>query len=371
LKVLHFFKTYFPETYGGIEQVIFQLIESGQKYGVDATVLTLSNLNDPDIVNVGGHQVFRIPRDFELASTGFSWRSILTFRKMAKEVDVIHLHFPWPFMDLVLLLSGTKKPVVVSYHSDIVRQKWLLLFYKPLMYLFLRRVDVLVVASPNYFKSSATLNLYREKVRVIPYGLDKASYPLGSSDNIDQWEKILPNKFFLFVGVLRYYKGLHILIDALAYRDLPVVVVGSGPVREELERKAKQLGLKNIIFIGFCSDEDKVSLLKLCYGFIFPSHLRSEAFGISLLEAAMFEKPMISCEIGSGTTYINIHNETGIVVPPSDPIALHHAMIELWEDSDKATRMGQAAGKRYEELFTVEKMSKAYSNIYLELTKNL
>src|SRR5690606_38814370 len=141
------------------------------------------------------------------------------------------------------------------------------------------------------------------------------------------WKNKLPDPFFLFIGVLRYYKGLHILLKAIENTALPVVIAGSGPEEKKLMQMAQNLKLTNVFFLGEISEVDKMALLQLCYAFVFPSHLRSEAFGISLLESAMMGKPMISCETGTGTSFINLHNDTGFVVPPNDPDALYKAMI--------------------------------------------
>jgi rhamnosyl/mannosyltransferase len=184
---------------------------------------------------------------------------------------------------------------------------------------------------------------------------------------LQYWQKKLGQKFFLFVGVLRYYKGLHILIEAAQGIDYPIVIVGSGLIEHELKAQAVKLGLRNIHFLGQLSDEDKVALLTLSYGVLFPSHLRSEAFGISLLEGAMYGKPMISSEIGTGTTFINIADETGLVVPPSDPIALRQAMQYLWEHPEQAAEMGRQAEARYWKYFTAGDMVNAYSKLYQEL----
>jgi len=149
----------------------------------------------------------------------------------------------------------------------------------------------------------------------------------------------------------------------------PVVIVGSGPVETELKKHAAQLGLKHVHFLGMLPDEDKVALLQLCYGVVFPSHLRSEAFGISLLEGAMYGKPMISSEIGTGTTFVNIGGETGLVVPPSDPAALRQAMRYLWEHPDEAAEMGKRAEERYWKFFTAEQMVRSYAELYNDLLK--
>jgi glycosyltransferase involved in cell wall biosynthesis len=130
---------------------------------------------------------------------------------------------------------------------------------------------------------------------------------------------------------------------------------------------AQCLSLQNIHFLGTLPDEDKIALLELCSAVVFPSHLRSEAFGISLLEGAMFGKPLISSEIGTGTSYVNIHGRTGIVVPPSDPTALLRAIREVWHDPNLARKLGAQAEARYWELFTADRMVASYVGVYREL----
>lgn len=365
MRVLHFFKTYLPETVGGIEQVIYQLCESTRPFGVDSEVLTLSN--EPGELMVGGHRVHRAKLDLHLASTGFSFSALGRLKALASQADLIHYHFPWPFMDVLHFAARIDKPFVVSYHSDIVRQKYLLQLYRPLMRRFLERADCIVAASPNYLESSEVLNQYRDKTRVIPYGLDQTSYPQPAPERLLHWQRLLGPRFFLFVGVLRYYKGLHVLLEAMVGSDYPLVIAGAGPMEQELRNQAAALGLSNIHFVGRIDEEDKSALLQLCSAFVFPSHLRSEAFGISLLEAAMFGKPMISCEIGSGTSYINQHDETGLVIPPDDPLALREAMNQLWNNPVQACEMGVRAAERYQALFSAERMGQQMADLYQEL----
>jgi rhamnosyl/mannosyltransferase len=215
--------------------------------------------------------------------------------------------------------------------------------------------------------TSPVLNRYREKVVEITYGLNKSAYPIPTPERLESWRSKLGSKFFLFVGVLRYYKGLHILLEAMQGTDYPVVIMGSGPVETELKEYALHLNLKNIYFLGALPDEDKVALIQLCYAVVFPSHLRSEAFGLSLLEGAMFGKPMISSEIGTGTSYINVDNETGVVVPPSNPDAFREAMRFLWDNPSIAAEMGRQAELRYWALFTANQMATSYAALYRKL----
>lgn len=367
MRVLHFYKTYYPDSVGGIEQVIRQLCVGTTRLGVTNTVLSLSRHKDLAPIQFDGHTVQRVPVNFEIASNACSVQALGALARMAREADVVHYHFPWPFMDLAHFMARVDKPTVVSYHSDIVRQKRWLRLYQPLKHRFLESVDAIVAASPNYLASSRVLARYRDKTRVITYGLDKTTYPNVEPCRLAHWRAKVGPKFFLFVGVLRYYKGLHFLLEAAQGLDYPIVIVGTGPEETALKEQAARLGLKHVIFTGALEEADKAALLSLCYALAFPSHLRSEAFGISLLEGAMYGKPMISCEIGTGTTYINRDGETGLAVPPSDPAALRDAMQQLWNDPELARRMGARAEQRYHELFTSEQMASNYTALYQEL----
>ncbi|MFS2224268.1 glycosyltransferase family 4 protein [Pantoea sp. B65] len=369
MKILHFYKSYYPDSFGGIEQFIFQLSEAGISRGIVSTILSLSSRTDIDQRLIGSNNVHYATTNFEIASTPFSFAAIAQFKQLAAEADIIHYHFPYPFMDMVHFITHVNKTCVVSYHSDIVKQKLALKIYTPLMNRFLRSVDCIVAASPNYVTTSPTLQKFLPKVMVIPYGLNKNLYPEADEKHLHRWRQRLGERFFLFIGTFRYYKGLHILLDALKETGFPMVIVGAGPIEAKLKKQARRLGLENIYFLGALPDEDKVALLRLCYSVVFPSHLRSEAFGITLLEGAMFGKPMISSEIGTGTTYINIDKQTGLVVPPSDAAALRAAMVALWNNPLLAGYYGENAAKRFQALFTSERMAESYIALYQHLMK--
>jgi glycosyltransferase involved in cell wall biosynthesis len=371
MKVLHFYKTYLPDSIGGIEQAINQIARSSVKLGVTTTVMSLSSKLGERVVEVDGHLVHRCRTTIDVASTPFSISAFYHFRKLAQQADLIHYHFPYPFADILHFVCGINKPCVVTYHSDIVKQENLLKLYRPLQNRFLKSMGAVVAGSPNYLHSSSVLSRLKDKVEVIPYGLDKNSYPVPDSSVLNKWKSLFGDKFFLYIGVLRYYKGLHILIDAAKKSNHPVLIVGAGPVEKKLKKQAVKAGLKNIHFLGFVNDVDKVALLTLAYALVFPSHLRSEAFGISLLEGAMYGKPLISCEIGTGTTFINIDKETGLVVPPNDADALHQAIDYIWNNPKEAALMGEKAEARYWKLFTAEKMAKSYTRLYHKLLNGL
>lgn len=367
MKIIHFYKNALPESVGGVEQVINQIARGTGALGVKNTVLSLSNSPSDHPTPMHGYELITIQRNFELASNGFSWQSVNSFKILTARADLIHYHFPWPFADLIHQLIKPNIPTIVTYHSDIIRQKLLLKLYRPLKRKFLNSVDHIVATSPNYLLTSNVLQQFSQKSSVIPIGLDFHSYPSPDLEQVKFYQSLFGARFFLFIGAFRYYKGLEFLIEAAKASSLPIVIAGSGHTEEEFKAVARKLHLRNVFFVGQVSEENKSALLEACYGVILPSHLRSEAFGVTLLEGAMFGKPLISCEIGTGTTYINIHQLTGLVTPPADPKALANAMTWLWEHPEKAKQMGQRARERYETLFTAKQMSQSYFELYQKL----
>jgi rhamnosyl/mannosyltransferase len=201
-------------------------------------------------------------------------------------------------------------------------------------------------------------------------GIDERSYPHAGDDGIIRRLGLDDGgPFFLFIGVLRYYKGLHYLIRAAANVNARIVIAGTGPEDEALHEFASEAGAQNVIFSGQISDEEKVALLQHCKALVLPSHLRSEAYGMVLVEAAMFGKPMISCEIGTGTSFVNADGETGFVVSPEIPDALAHAMNRFLEEDALAVRMGRTARARYELLFSGEALGREYAKLFREVAE--
>ena len=367
LRVLHVYKTYYPDTTGGVEKVLQQLVRSLASIGVESRLLVLSADPHPAQLSMPGVTVVRCQTTLAVASNPMSISALGEFRRQLAWADVVHYQFPWPFGDLLHLLCAGRKPSVVSYQSDIVRQKNLMRLYRPLMQRFLARVDQVCATSPSYRDTSPVLSQLQKSVQIIPNGLDPDMCLPASESVLNQWRARLGEGFLLFVGVLRYYKGLHTLIEAAAGLNAPVVIAGSGPEAASLKALARQLGATRVHFLGHITDEDKSALLQLCAGFVFPSHLRSEAFGMSLVEASIYAKPMVSCEIGTGTSYVNLHGVTGLTVPPEDPVALRAALRQLLENPEQAQAMGRAARQRYEGNFTGHRMAQAYLQVYRQL----
>ncbi|MDX9943584.1 MAG: glycosyltransferase [Azonexus sp.] len=362
MKVLHFYRTYFPDTQGGLEEAIRQICASTQSHGVESRVLTLSPQPVPAVLHRPEGEVHRAQLIAEPASCSMGLGVFPRFRELQDWADVVHYHFPWPFADVVRLWSRSNKPSVVTYHSDIVRQRWLGRLYRPLMSRFLSRATRIVATSPNYARTSTVLQRYQDKLTVIPLGLDEQGYPSLDTALAADVETRFGREFFLFIGVLREYKGLQFLIEAAKDLPFPVVIAGSGP--QEATLKAQALGSGNVHFVGRVSDELKVALLHTCRAVVLPSHLRSEAFGVFLLEGAMLGKPMITAETGTGTSFVNVHEETGLVCRPADADSLRQAMLRLHVEPAFCQRAGDNARQRFCQLFTAEVMGREYANLY-------
>lgn len=367
MKVLQFYRTYFPETQGGLEEAIRQICHSTSQLGVEQRILTMAHVPKVETLELPEATVIRVPLQAEPAACSMGAAMFKVYREQAEWADVIQAHHPWPFADLVHLLSGVNKPLVLTYHSDIVRQKTIERLYSPLRTLFYRKVSRFVATSPNYAKSSPVLQSLTKGPDVIPLGLSEECYPPATEQALRLVRETYGQNFFLFIGVLRYYKGLHNLVKAAAINGLPVVIAGDGPERERLKAMAEELGATNIQFAGYVSDDIKQALFQCSRAVVFPSSERSEAFGVTLLEGQLNSKPLISCEIGTGTSYVNLNGETGIVVPPNNPAALANAMSELDTHPAQANAMGEAAKRRMDALFSGQEVGRAYLELYRQL----
>ena len=364
MRVLHVYKSYYPDSFGGIEQVVFQLARGLRSLDVESRILTLTDNSSVPVLHRPEGDVHRFPITFSVASNPVSLGALRGCREHMRWADVIHYQFPWPFGDLLHLLHGRGRPSVVSYQSDVVRQKALLLAYRPLMRRFLASVGAVAATSPNYVATSPVLAGLRRHVDIVPNGIDETALPAVDERVLRAWRERLGHRFFLFVGVLRYYKGVDVLLRAAADVDQTVVIAGAGPESDSLKALAARLDLRNVHFLGEVNERDKVALYTLAHAFVFPSNLRSEAFGMSLVEASLFGKPMITCEIGTGTSFINLDGVTGYTVAPDNVDALARAMRRLADEPERAARMGRAARARYEAVLRGSTMAESYVKIY-------
>jgi glycosyltransferase involved in cell wall biosynthesis len=355
MKVLHVYRTYYPDQPSGIAEAIRQTCLATRPLGVESTIFTLSpnwrNCRAAPEAKVIRERSWAAPSSCDLGGPG----AFRTFKRLAAETDVIHYHEPWPFGDLLHLAARPQATAVMTWHSDVVRQKAFRLLYAPLLRATARKMSLIAATSPAYLQTSPVLSdaSLRGKVRVVPLGISEEAVPPPAKTHFSSFAPS-DEPFILFLGALRYYKGVDILLDAAKRTKGTIVIAGGGPERRRLRRRTLSEGIKNVLFLDHVDEPVKMALLRSCRALVLPSHLRSEAFGLALVEAAMCAKPMISCEIGTGTSFVNIDGETGVVTPPASPGALADAMQQLLDDDGLAGRLGTGARQRYERLFSGE-----------------
>lgn len=375
MKVLHIYRTYYPDPPGGLQQAIRQIAAGCQPLGVESMVYTLSPTPHPIRIERPEATVCRAHSYWAPASCDLGGvDAFKLFAECAEWADVLHFHYPWPFADVLNLLPSTRHKVkVMTYHSDIVKQKVLGKLYAPLMRYTLGNMDAVVATSPRYAHTSPVLSRHvaPDRLHVIPLCMSDSTLEPESlaPTNVIERLGLTSRPFVLSLGVLRAYKGLHVLVEAANDVAGTLVIAGSGPEEANLRSQVARLGVHNVVFAGQVSETEKHALLRHCAALVLPSHLRSEAYGMVLLEAAMHAKPMISCEIGTGTSYVNQDGETGFVVPPEEPAALAQAINRLLAHPALSQEMGQRALERYQRHFTPNVMADLYFNLYQELLK--
>ena len=354
MRVVHVGKYYWPYQ-RGIETYLKTLAE-GLNPLCDLTVIVSNDKCETVEENVCGVHVIRLARCFHLNSTDF----LFGLPKKLKELkpDIVHIHLPDPWAETAWKLAGRPGRLFISYHSDIIRQKFLLKLYAPFHRATLESAEKIIVATPNHIKYSPFLSkLGEDTTAVVHYGLPKIDFPAPRS---------LARPFILSVGQLVYYKGFDVLIKAVAdIPDLDLVIVGCGPLEKKLIKLTEDLGIKERVKLpGHVSREELLKYYADCEFFVLSSTFRSEAFGIVQLEAFQAGKPVISTDLPSGVPYVNQNGKTGIVVPPGDVRALNEAMKALHGDPEARQRFGSAARERALSEFSAEEMVKRTFALY-------
>lgn len=369
MRVLQIYKDYFPPVVGGIEGHINFLTNGLKNLGIEAEVLVSNTKRKSVRETIDGIKVSKVSQIGRISSAPVNVGFPFWLRRLGSAPDILHFHFPNPTAEFSYLLAGLKKKVVVTYHSDIVRQVALKRFYFPFMHVFLRKSSKIIATSNNYIRSSEVLSRYRHKCEVVPLGVDLNRFRLRSEDEdlVQSLRSKYGTPIILFAGKLRYYKGLHVLIDAMKkVRNGKLLIIGRGPLGHELRRQAADLNGK-ILFLGEVPDQELVLHYHASDVSVLPSIFRSEAFGIVQLEAMACGKPVISTELGTGTSYVNQHGRTGMVVPPKDPDGLAEAINFILDNKEIRLEYGMAARDRIEKYFSLDAMVKNTVRIYESL----
>lgn len=353
LRVLHVGKFYPPVT-GGIERVV-QSVCHATRGRVDNRVLAFNTGPDTVCENVDGIPVTRVGTRGAAGSVPISTAFFGHLRRA--EADVMILHEPNPWALLTYAAVRPRAPLAVWFHSEVVRPALTYaLFYDPVARPAYRAARRFIVASPAVAEHAAALQPYRDRISVIPYGIDVDTWrPTAAiAERAAGFRAGAGRPIVMFAGRHVPYKGADVLIRAAAALPVDVVLLGDGRMRSEWEAlAASQQGPAKFIFRGEVDDDEMRAWLAASRVFVLPSVTRAEAFGFVQLEAMACGVPVISTAVKSGVPWVN---ESGIVVPPGDVDALRDAIARVTGDAALAAQLGAAGEARARAEFSTARM---------------
>ncbi|MCC6192321.1 MAG: glycosyltransferase, partial [Anaerolineales bacterium] len=356
---------YYP-ILGGIENHVRLLAETQAAAGHAVSVLVTSRDRRTHVDRRGGVRVLYAGRVATVASTPLSFALPLLLRRECP--DIAHLHFPYPLGDLAQALFGRARRTIITYHSDIVRQKQLLRLYAPVLRRSLAGAAAIIATSPNYVATSPFLAPVASRCAVIPLGVPAERFAAADPAAVAAIHARYPGPLLLFVGQLRYYKGLEVLIQAMqALPGATVLLVGEDRTarRAALEALSASLGVGGQVrFLGRQADENLPALYHAADVFVLPAVERSEAFGTVQLEAMAAGRPVVSSDVGTGVAWVNQHEITGLVVQPRRPDELAAALQRLLADPALRARLGAAGQERVRVHFTQARMLAEIDALY-------
>jgi rhamnosyl/mannosyltransferase len=362
MKILHIYKDYYP-VLGGMENHIKMLAESQTKVGHEVTVLATHPTGKTHRETINGVNVIKAGRLATIASTPISLSMPILLSR--ERPDIVHLHSPYPIGELSQLYCGKAKKVVLTYHSDVVRQKGLLRLYRPFLKKVLAKVDQIIVTSENYMRSSLHLREFTHKCTVIPLGIDLSPFLQGNAKGVASIREQYGTPIILFVGKLRYYKGLQYLLEAMKNVPAKLVVVGNGPMEGKWRSLSSALNLTDrVFFIGEVGGEKLATFYQAADIFVLPACERSEAFGLVQVEAMASCLPVLSTELGTGTSFVNQNGVTGLVVSPKDPDSLREGILYLLKNPHLRHEMGRQGRQRAVSEFSLSTMGERILNLY-------
>ena len=364
MKVLQLGKFY--PIRGGVEKVMWDLTGGLSARGIDCDMLC-AELEKDEIIHLNEHgRVICLKAWRKMAATMIAPKMVSWLRKHKGEYDIIHVHHPDPMACLALRLSGYKGRVILHWHSDILKQKTLLRFYAPLQRWLIRRADTIVGTTPVYLKESPYLKDVQDKTVALPIGIK----PVTFDERIAaEWKERYPGrKLVVSIGRLVPYKGYGYLVAAAKHLgpDYQVLIVGDGPVRENLEEDIRINGVEgNVKLLGYVEDEEMHALLAACDVFVLSSIMKTEAFGIVQIEAMSLGKPVVATKVPeSGVSWVNADGESGLNVPIKDSEALAEAIRTICTDTSLHEKFSKGALERFDRLFTLEGMIDKTIKIY-------
>jgi glycosyltransferase involved in cell wall biosynthesis len=368
LDVLHVGKFY-PPVPGGMEQVVESLCHATGE-GIACRVLAFNTGRSTVREQVAGISVTRVGTIGMAGSVPIAPALVSELRRTRADVMILHEPNPWALLSWAIARPRT--PLAVWFHSEVVRPRLQYsLFYHPLFRTVYQHARRIVVSSPQLAEHAASLAPYRDRITVIPFGIEVSRWDAtpGVAGRAAEIRGAAAGRpLILFAGRMVPYKGVDVLLRALVGIDAAAVLVGGGPSRDAWMTLARELGLADRVrFAGEVPHAELAALYHACDLFVLPSVTRAEAFGYVQLEAMTCGKPVVSTRLASGVPWVNQDGETGLTVPPGQDDALREAIRTLVRDAPLRLRLGAAGRARVLSEFTIDRMRVATSRLYREV----
>ncbi len=378
MRIVHIYKDYFP-VLGGIENHVKLLAEAQAARGHAVTVLVTQIANrKSEIEKVNGVRVVKTARQLNVQSAPISAQFASRVHHETRRADIAHLHAPYPIGEACNLWFGQAKKTIITWHSDIVRQKTLLRVYAPVLRRVVANADSIICTSEPYKRTSPWLTDAQDKCVIVPYGiqlerfaqLTEAQHTKSAAFRADLLARANGGLVLLCVGQLRHYKSFDTLIRALPkLPNVAMAIAGTGPYEAPWKAVAEEVGVADrVVFLGQTGQSDLPALYHSSDVFVLPSNSRAEAFGIVNIEAMACCVPLVTTDVGSGTSWVNQDGVTGFVVPPMNPDALVRAIDQL-RDPMLRKRMGESGRARAFAEFTEAKMIERIEAVYEDVLK--
>ncbi len=368
MKILQLGKFYPPDT-GGMETALHNITEGLNHKGIQCDVLCANSKKEYKEEIVDGYKIFRTANYGKLSSTSITPQMIIKLKEIIANYDIIHLHHPNPMANLALLFANPKKQkIVLHWHSDIIKQQFEFKFYKPLLIWMLKKTDVIIGTSQKYIEASEQLKDFQHKCIAIPRGIKRNDLFANNERSREIREKY-PNKRIIFsLGRFIYYKGFEYLIESAKYLPDEYIILlgGEGELKKKYEQIISENGLSQKVFlVGRIAQKDLGSYYQACDLFCLPSIAKSEAFGLVMVEAMSFGKPIVATKInGSGTDWVNQDGITGLNVDPENAEELAKAFKTILENPTIYQKFSENAYQRYLNEFTIETEVNKLIDIY-------
>ena len=374
MKVLQFGKFY-PPVFGGIENVMYEITTGLNFEGVSCDVLCSNDKLEYSEEIIDSYKIYRTKSYGKYFSTSITPQLIEKLRAIQNEYDIITVHFPDPMAALAIFLARPKAKLVIYWHSDIIKQEYILKLYKPLQDWVIKRADLIIGATENHILGSDKSNLFKNKFKIIPYPFNTEILKNCIDDKLyENLKSDFKNKKIIFsMGRLIYYKGFKYLIEASKNLsdDYIILIGGKGVLYDELQAQIDNANLNDKVYLlGSIPHNQLGTYYKFCDIFCLPSTHRSEMFGVVQLEAMSFAKPIVSTILEkSGVCNVNIDNVTGVCVPSEDSKSLSDAFINILNDDAIYADYSKNALNRVNEIYNKKIVINNLIAIYKKLIK--